>query len=470
MPLKSPRVVVVGAGLSGLATAFQLQSRLPDASITVLESQKRLGGMIWTESKWGYLLEHGPASFPGHRLGLMKLCEQLKLTPELLSTSQTRLKRYMLHDGILHLIPGTLGSALLSPMYGMGSAYRLISERFRFASRNTLDESVFQFAERRVGRELGQIIADAVTTEQYAGDARAISIKAGFAQAARAEREYGSVYRGLTKLRLAERNAARQAGIKLADNVTTHYSFTEGMRTLVDKLNGQLKQPVELGVGVKSIARTTDETVGPWQVHCSDGTTRPADMVVLACPVHKQTAIVADLDPELADCLMTIPMAGIISISLAYAKEHVPELSDCLSILLPQRFKRDILKIEFSSSMFPGRAPEGKVLMQVTMGGWFRREMLSWDDDALILTARRELRNLLHIIKPPNFCQLQRWPRAIPQYTLGHTQRVSQMETFLKKHPGLYLGGNAYHGVSLHDVATHAERIARQIRDECRAK
>jgi oxygen-dependent protoporphyrinogen oxidase len=462
-------VVVVGAGLSGLATAYQLQTRLPDASITVLESQHRLGGMIYTESKQGYLLEHGPASFPGHRLGLMKLCQQLHLTAELVSTSSTRLKRYVLHDGVLHLIPGSFGSALLSPMYGMGSAYRLISERFRFASRTTQDESVFQFAERRVGRELGQIIADAVTTEQYAGDARAISIKAGFSLVARAEREYGSVYRGLTKLRLAERNAASKAGIKLADNAATHFSFADGMRRLVEKLNSQLKQPVALGVGVKSIARSAEGNANCWQVSCSDGSTRLADCVILACPVHRQAAIVADLDPELADCLLTIPIAGIISLSLAYAREHVPELSDCQSILLPQRFKRDILKIDFSSSMFPDRAPEGKVLMQVTMGGWFRREMLSWDDDALIMTARRELRNLLHIVKPPNFCQVQRWPRAIPQYTLGHAQRVMQMEKMLKKHPGLYLGGNAYHGVSLHDVATHAERIARQIRDECRA-
>lgn len=473
MPAQQPCIVIVGAGFSGLATAFELLQRLPEADITLLEAQHRVGGMLWSVQVDDYLVETGPASFSGIRLGVMKLCHRLGLTDQLIEPGPMFRKRLLLHhDGVIRPIPTSLGSALTSPLFGMGSAFRLVTERLRFsgAGKNKIDESVYQFVERRFGQELALLLADAVGTDQFAGDGRAISVRTGFPHLARAEQQFGNVLSGYPRLLRAEREAAAKAGIALADEWMRHYSFKGGMRILVESLHSKLKQPAQLGAGVKSIVPAADGMPHRWLVRCTDDVTRNADVVVLACPATKQAAILADMDVELADSILSIPHAGIISLAMGYQRGHVSAHIDSNSLLIPQRFKRDLLKISFNSSSLPGRAPEGDALLQLTLGGWQRKEMLSWDDDALIMAARRELRQLLRISRPPRFIHLTRWPKAIPQYTLGHGQRVSKIEEQARKHPGLYLAGNAYHGITLHDCATQAERIARQVRDQVKAK
>lgn len=472
MALRQASIVIVGAGFSGLATAFELLQRLPDADITLLESQQHVGGMLWSERIDDYLVELGPTSFPGNRLGVMKLCHRLDLDKQLIEPTPAFRKRLILHqDGVIQSLPTTLGSALTSPWIGMDSALRLVMERLRFsgAKKIKIDESVYHFIERRVGKELALLLSDALSTNQFAGDGRALSVRTGFPQLARAEQQFGNVIKGYARLMRHERDAASKAGIILTDDWMSHYSFKEGLRKLVETLHGKLKQPVTLGVGVKSIVHAAAGHPQRWQVRCGDDVTRNADFVVLACPAPKQAAILADLDSELADSILSIPHAGIVSLAMGYRRVHVPDHIESHSILIPQRFKHDVIKIAFTSSSFPDRAPEGHVLMQLTMGGWQRKELLAWDDDAVILAARRELRNLLKITKPPRFVQLKRWPKAIPQYTLGHGQRVNMISEQMKKHKGLFLGGNAYHGVTLHDCAMQAERVARQIRDLVKA-
>ncbi len=472
MPQQQTRIVIVGAGFSGLATAYELQSRLPEAEITLLEMQQRVGGMLWTERVDDYLAEVGPVSFPGNRLGVMKLCHRLKLMNQLIAPGPAFRKRLILHhDGVIKLIPTTLGKAMTSPLFGMGSAFRLLTDRLRFsgAKKNKHDESIYQFIERRVGTELAVLLADALGTDQFAGDGRAISIRTGFPQLARAEQQFGNVLGGYLRLLQAEREAAAKASIILNDDWMGHYSFNEGMRTLVDALSTTLKRPPLSGVGVQSIVQAADGLPHRWLVRCSDTQTRQADIVILACPAPKQAAILADLDTELADNIMSIPHADIVSLTMAYRSDQVPGHVDSHSVLVPQRFKRDVIKVAFPSSYFPKRAGVGKTLLQLTMGGWQRKEMLSWEDDALIIAARRELRNLLRIVRPPLFVHLTRWSKAIPQYTLGHGLRVSKIEEQCKKHCGLYLGGNAYHGITLHDCAMQAERLARLVRDDVKA-
>lgn len=472
MASQPTRIVIVGAGFSGLATAYELLQRLPDAEITVLEAQQRMGGMLRTDHLQDYLVEWGPVSFSGCRLGVMKLCHRLGMMNQLIEQTPFARKRWILHqDGVLLRIPTDLSSALTSPLFGMGSAFQLVTERLRFsgAGKNPLDESVYQFVERRVGKELALIISDALCSEVFTQDGKAISVRAGFPQLARAELKHGNVTGGYHKLLRAERNAAGKAGIKLTVDWRDHFSFKKGLQELIDALHHRLKQPVVLGLGVTSIVPAAEGLTARWLVKSSDESTRPADYVILACPAYKQAAILADTDAELADALLGIPYAGIITLALGYQRVHVPSLVESHSILLPQRFKRDALKIVFTSSIFPGRAPPGHVLMQIAMAGVTRREMLSWDDDALILSARRELRNMLKITRPPQFAKLTRWPRSIPQYTLGHGQRVKKIEELASKYHGLILAGNALHGVSLHDTAMQAERIARQIRDRVKA-
>jgi oxygen-dependent protoporphyrinogen oxidase len=464
----APRILIVGAGFSGLATAWELQSRLPEATITLLELGAEPGGLLLGHRSDGYLVEYGPVSFPGHRLALMKLIHKLNLNAELISPTAAMGRKYVLHEGQLLPIPQKLTTALTSPLVGFSSAYKLATERFRSnnGGKSKADESVAQFAERRVGAELGCIVADALATEYFCGDWRAISIRAGFPQLARAEREYGSVLAGWPKLKDAERQAAAKAGIPLTRDFTQHYSFADGLRTLIRKLTEMLTARVEVNVGVQSIQPAADGMDCRWVVMGSDGQTRQADHVVLTCALWKQAALVADMDATLADAMLTIPHVGIITMALGYPRSLLPDLVESQQVVLPQRNKRDVLRIDFPAALYPSRAPKDHCQLQVTMGGFHRPELQAWDDDALIMTVRRELRALLRIVKPPKYCHLKRLPRAVPQYTVGHQHRVQQIEDLARKHPGLHLAGNGLHGIGLHDLAMLAERTARIIRDE----
>ncbi|MFO0812995.1 MAG: protoporphyrinogen oxidase [Gemmatales bacterium] len=464
----SPRIVIVGAGFSGLSTAWELQSRLPEAQITLLEVAPEPGGTLQGYRRDGYLVEYGPISFPGHRLGLMKLCHKLELTKDLLAPSSAMSRKYILHEGQLQAVPQKLGAALTSPLLGFGSAFKLATERFRSNSggKSKADETVAQFAERRVGPELGSIVADTLATEYFCGEGKAISVRAGFPQLARAEREYGSVLAGWPRLKEAERLAAAKAGITLTSDVTQHYSFADGLKTLAQRLVDKLQAKIELGIGAQTLRPAADGMGCRWLVHTSDGQVRQADHVILTCALWKQAALLADTDTALADAMLAIPHAGIITMALGYPRSLVPDVVESQQIVLPQRYKRELLRIEFPSSLFPHRAPDNHVLLQITMGGFHRPELMAWDEDALIVTVRRELRALLRIVKPPKFCHIRRMPRAMPQYTLGHQNRIQQVENLARAHPGLHVGGNALHGISLHDLAALAERTARTIRDE----
>jgi protoporphyrinogen/coproporphyrinogen III oxidase len=287
-------------------------------------------------------------------------------------------------------------------------------------------------------------------------------VRAGFPELNRAEREFGSVITGYTKMKEAEKQAAAKAGIQLTK---LEYTFAEGMQTLINALQAKLTQPALTSVGVVNIQPAAEGKEHRWLLHCCDGKTRSADVIILACSIARQSALVADLDHELADLMMQIPVAGIISLSLGFQRQHVPDIVESQGILLPQKLNKDVLRIDFVSSIFPDRVPPGKVLMRLTMGGMGRKEMLSWEEDALILAARRELRSTLRMVKPPVFCHVQKWPRGLPQYTMGHQGRVAKILERAKRHEGLYLAGNAYHGITLSETASHAERVARTIRD-----
>ena len=472
MTPQQTRIVIVGAGFSGLATAVELQERLPEAEITLQEMQQRADGMVWSEQVGDYLVEHGPITFPGNRLGIMKLCQKLGLTPQLRKVGDAFQVRWILHhDGVLHRIPGTVGAALTSPLFGMGSAYRIVTERLRpsGAHKNKLDESVLQFAERRFGQELGQIVADAAATEVFAGDGKAISVRSGFPLYARAEQEHGSVLGGLPKVRQAEREAGLKAKVSLEADPTVHYGLDGGLRTLVTALEKRLRRPVSFGTGVQSIQKAAQGMPHRWLVRCNNESTLPADCVILTCPAYKQAGIVAEFDAELADQLLNIPYAGIVRLVLGYLRSHVPDVAESHSLLVPQRFKKDILRIAFPSSYLEKRAPADIVQFHILMGGWARKEMLSWEDDTLIVAARRELRNLLRITKPPKFFHLLRQPRSMPQYTLGHSGRVEKIEERVETHRGLFLGGIALHGITLTEAASTAERVARRVRDEVKS-
>ncbi len=238
------------------------------------------------------------------------------------------------------------------------------------------------------------------------------------------------------------------------------WSFREGLGLLVATLRERLRTPPWTGISVRAVVRASNES---WQVRAEGRDTWTAAAVVLACPAYQQAALLADLDTDLAQQIGAIPYNRVAVVGLGYRTADVPVSTEGFGYLSPQRCRRDVLGVQWCSSIFPDRAPPGCVLLRALCGGWHRPEIVDWDDERLLQAVRSELAQTMHIQAPPVFHHIVRWHRAIPQYHLGHLDRVAAIEQRVSNHAGLFLGGNAYHGVAMNDCVEQASVLAERV-------
>ncbi|MHB1422148.1 MAG: protoporphyrinogen oxidase [Gemmataceae bacterium] len=467
------RVVIVGGGISGLALAYRLQQRAPDAEAIVLEQAERLGGCIGTERRDGFRIEIGPNGFLDNKPFALALCRELGLGDRLVPASEAaRRNRYLFLDGRLHLLPNSLISFFTSDVLSWRTRFLLLAERFRPPRRRSGDESIDAFVRRRVGREIAETLADAFVTGIHAGDSKLLSVQAALPRLAALEREYGSVQRGMAhrvardewRVASGEREDSLSLATRHSSRATRMWSFREGLSLLIETLRARLRLAPLSGVCVRSVRRRANNG---WRVRSEGRDGWDAEAVVLTCPAFEQATMLADEDADLAKAIDGIAYTRIAVAALGYRAVDVPRSLDGFGYLSPQRQRRDVLGVQWCSSIFPERAPPGLVLLRALCGGWNRPEMVDWDDERLLRAVRGELRCTMSIRAAPVFHHIVRWRRAIPQYHLGHLERVAWIENRLTRHPGLFLGGNAYRGVALNDCIEQAgvlaDRVARTL-------
>jgi oxygen-dependent protoporphyrinogen oxidase len=460
------RVVIVGAGISGLALAYRLQQLDPALDITLLEQHDRPGGKIWTERREGFQVEIGPNGFLDTKPSTTDLCRDLGLGDRLLPASEgSSRNRYLFLDGRMRALPGGLTAFLRSDLLSWRGKLDLFLERFRRNRRPRRDESIDAFARRRAGPEAADVFADALVTGIHAGDPKLLSVRATFPRLDRLEEQYGSVLKGMARSARQRRKeeTARTGPDRRPGRM---WSFREGLRLLVETLCARLTRPPLLGVNVRTLhgEPSQDQAPARWVVGAEGKDHWIADAVVLACPAYHQAAILADLDWELANRVGDISYNRVAVIALGYRRADVPGALDGFGYIAPQRDRRDVLGVQWCSSIFPDRAPANRVLLRAMCGGWHRAEVAGWEDARLLEAVRHELHLAMGIEAAPLFHHIVRWDRAIPQYHLGHLQRVAWIEARLQRYPGLFLAGNAYHGVAMNDCTEQAEVLAGRIR------
>ncbi|WP_353685095.1 protoporphyrinogen oxidase [Thermodesulfovibrio sp. 3907-1M] len=442
-------VVIVGGGISGLSLAYFLLKRKPEVDIKLIEAEKRAGGKIVTENVSGFLCEGGVNGFLSNKPSTIALSKELGIEP--LKGSEDSKLRYILINGRLIKVPDNPVKFFLSPVLSLLGKLRMIGEYFIPALKEEKDETVESFVSRRVGREFYEKLIDAMSTGIYAGDPSKMSMKSCFPKVYYLEKKYGGLIKGLLALKKEKKDVKAQPEAVLM-------SFKGGMSELIKALESKLSSIIIKGKTVVKIAKNN----GFYTVYFDDGKIE-AEKVILACPAHEASEILKELDREVSDTLKTIPYPPLSVVAFGFKKERVGFGTSLYGFLIPYREKRKILGTLFDSTIFPNRAPEGYVLLRSMIGGRRAPELAMLPDEKLIDTALTELREILQIKGDPDFVKIFRWEKAIPQYELGHEEKLMKIEQRLQRFPGLYLTGNAYRGVSVNDCIENSLKLSERI-------
>ncbi|OGQ80239.1 MAG: protoporphyrinogen oxidase [Deltaproteobacteria bacterium RIFCSPLOWO2_12_FULL_60_19] len=467
--MATPRIIVVGGGISGLAAAHRLvelsrEKRL-DLEVILLEAGRRLGGCIRTERIDDFLVEAGPDSFISEKPWALKLCERLGLTSRLISTNSARQSVFVVHrgglvplpEGFLLMAPTRLWPVIRTPLFSWRGKLRMALEPLLPRGRGEGDESLASFVRRRFGREVLERVAQPLIGGIYAADPENLSLATTMPRFLEMERSQRSVV--LAMRREQKRRRSRpQSGARWS----LFLSLAGGMQELVNAIAARLPAgAVRLDSPASSLA--WNETTKSWTVTTNSGEKLEAQGVVVATPAYTAAKLVSMLAPELAQELDAISYASTATVSLAYRESDIPNNLAGFGLVAPAVESRKILACTFSSLKYAGRAPQGSVLLRAFIGGASQPYLYEQDDQQMEASVREELAMLLDIRVKPLFCRINRHPRSMPQYHVGHLERVRRIKTHLDKFPGLQLAGNAYRGVGTADCVHSGEDAADNV-------
>ncbi len=452
-------VAIVGGGITGLAAAQRLCER--GVPFLLLEAEERLGGKIRTERVEGFVLEGGPDCFLSIKPAGLALCRSLGIEGRLEGTDPAFARAFVKRGGRLHelpegmsgLVPSRVRPLLTTPLLSPLGRLRAALEPLVPARRNGAEESIASFASRRLGRETYEWLVEPLLSGIYAGDGRELSLEATFPQLAALERERGSLRRAM----------GRPSGRPnvLPPFVTPRGGLGEIVEALVSRLP---RESLRLGAAVERLEVEGDGFL----LLLAGGEGIACDAVLLATPAFAAANTLGPLDAELARALSEIPFVSTATVSLAYPAPAVPRRLDGYGYLSPRAEGGPLVACTWTSNKFPGRVPAAHVLVRLFLGRAGMDEVVRRPDEELLDLARRELESLFGISAPPSLARVFRWPKGMPQYTVGHRARLERIERRLARHPGLRLAGCSYRGVGIPDCIASgweaAEALARSAR------
>jgi oxygen-dependent protoporphyrinogen oxidase len=446
------RVAVIGGGIAGLAAARRLEALARDAEIVLVERDVLLGGKIRTERVDGFVVEAAPDSFLSRKERGVGLCRELGLGDELIARRPEHHGSFVRRGDELHPLPEGLTGMIPTSLDALETTELLSKEgRARFAAEPDVpptdgaeDESVAGFVSRRFGREAYDGLVEPLMTGIYGGDGEQLSLRATFPQLRALEREHGSLLRGLS---------ATSPG-----DTPPFLSLRGGMDVLVDALRGGFERTEVL---TRRVAERVSRDGSGYRVELSEGETLAVDGVVVATPAYATAGLLAELDPALAAVHAEIPYASSVVVSLGYSRADVVPL-DGYGYVVPRAEGGDVLACTWSSQKWEHRAPDECVLVRVYLGRFGGRDVTSDTDDDLVAAARAEIAFLGVSARPVLTC-VHRWPLGMPQYVLGHPERLERIDSGLAGHPGLALAGAAYRGVGIPDCIASGEAAAESV-------
>lgn len=462
----SPRIAVIGGGITGLAAANRLRELLPGVRLSLFEASGRLGGVLETVEHDGFLIERSADNFLTAPPAALELCRRLGMEDELVPTDESRRRAFVVRngkllpipDGFFLMSPRKLLPMLRSPLLSIAGKLRLMAEplvpRGPIAIAQgdlAADESVASFVRRRLGREVFERFVEPLVAGIYTADPEKLSIAATMPRFVEFERRHSSLLRATLGQSSGDKSTSgARYGLFLAPK--------RGLQSLVTRLVYRLPaSAAHLEARIASVDRVDNG----WQLSGNSGAR--FDAIIVALPAHCAANLLPTVNASLANELASIGYAGCAVVSLGFRRSQIGHPLDGFGFVVPQSERMRIIAGSFASLKYPGRAPRGDVLIRVFIGGALHPEFLELPDAELRRIAQDELGELLRITGMPITADVARWPRSMPQYHVGHLARVARIEQLVDAYPTLGLAGNAYRGVGIPQCIASGEAAAERI-------
>jgi len=492
------RIVVVGGGISGLAAAHRLVELSPTTHVTLLEASPRLGGTIRTDEREGFLLERGPDSFISEKPEAVALAKRLGLESRLVQTNPEHRRSFIVRNGRLRPVPE--GFQLLAPsriwpflttdIFSLAGKARMAADLVlpRRTANGFSDESLSSFVRRRLGREALERMAQPMVGGIYTADPETLSLRATLPRFLDMERDHRSLI--LAMLRKARSQATAERRGTSGARYSLFLSFDRGMELLIHALEQKLtgtstptladpskqpladpsKKPLTL-VDVRTATRvqSVSRTGASWTIQTETGETLEADALCLALPAYIAAELLTNTNKTLASQLNQIKYASTATINLAYRRAAIQHPLNGFGFVVPFVEKRSLIACTFSSVKFADRAPRDHVLLRAFAGGALQPEMFKLEESAMLGRVEGDLRDLLRINERPLFAEVAKWKNSMPQYEVGHLDRIKAIENEVAQLPNLTLAGNAYTGAGIPDCIRSGEAAAETLLNSLKA-
>jgi oxygen-dependent protoporphyrinogen oxidase len=455
------RIVVIGGGITGLAAANRVQEINPSIKVTLLEASDRLGGTIQTDYRDGFLLERGPDSFISEKPEALALAKRLGLESQIIQTNETFRRSFIVRNGSLRAVPE--GFQLLAPsrmwpfitsdIFTLAGKARMAADLFlpRKNTNGLNDESLASFVRRRLGEEALARMAQPMVGGIYTADPETLSLRATLPRFLDMEQKHRSLI-----LAMLRHGRAQKAGTSGA-RYSLFLSFDRGMQVLVDALT-RINADFRTKTRVQRVS--LDQR---WTITTDQGEQLKADGVCLAVPAFIASSLVSDVDTRLADKLRAIKYASTATINFGYRRTAIKHPLNGFGFVVPVIEKRSLIACTFSSVKFAGRAPDDHVLLRAFAGGALQPEIFALDEATMATRVEADLRELLKIHEDPRLIEVSKWERSMPQYEVGHLDRVKEIDALVAKLPGLALAGNSYRGAGIPDCIRSGESAAEAL-------
>ncbi|MEW6195276.1 MAG: protoporphyrinogen oxidase [Bacteroidota bacterium] len=454
--MNKKKITILGAGISGLATAYRLHKN--GYEITILESKSEAGGAMETIRENGFLIDFGPNSGLETTPLIRELADEVGLSDEMIYANESANKRYILRSNELHPLPTSPPAFIKTKLFSTKAKLRVMAEPFIGKSNDGYYQSMAQFVRKRLGQEFLDYAIDPFVSGVFAGDPNKLSVKSAFPKLYRLEEVYGGLVKGMIKGAKERKQRAEQS-----KQSAKMFSFINGMQSFPKAIAARLKEQTHYECRVQNAERR----IGSWVVRYEqNGVLKEivSDYVLSTVPVHAASKIFSSLDKEFVNHADNIFYPPVMVLYLGFKKDQIARPLDGFGYLIPSKEQKTFLGAIWSSTIFPNRCDDNKASFTLFVGGARSPYLFEMEKEKLIDKVLNEFKEITKVNGDPIFMKERLWQKAIPQYNIGYIEHENYFDKFEKENPGIFIGGNFRGGISVGDCVKNSDLVFNKIK------